>query len=517
MKKFIFLIMFAVIVLGITGCACLSANNDPEPVVAPAPATKPAPAPASKPEPAAMGACGAYTVSQVYPHSDGLRIYKILPKTVQLNAPFEYTIQVTNLTDVTLTQVVVKDRLSEGIKYVSSTPSGKTDGNVITWNMDSLAPKASEKIIIKAIGTQIGCLQTCADASYTVLACAKTEVVQPALGLTKTAPAKVTMCDPIPIRFVVTNKGTGTATNVKLTDALPNGLTTEGGESRVNLTLGNLAPGQSVTRTINTKAAKPGTYKNQAMALADGDLKAESEVTTTVVTQPVLAIEKTGPRMVFLGRSVQYDITVTNKGDAVAANTVVTDTVPAGVSDIKASNGGTLAGGILTWRIGDLAPNASKKVSVAYTPEKGGNYQNTAKATAVCAEAASASAATVAEGIPAVLLEVIDVDDPIEVGRNETYIIEVTNQGTAPDTNIVIKARLEDSMSFVSTSGATTGTYADGVVTFAPLPSLAPQASATWRVIVKAEKTADARFTVIMNTDQLGRDVMETEATRFYE
>lgn len=512
MKNLILTLLCAAMIVGMVGCACQPAA--PKPVVKAAPAPRPAPKPAPAP---ASGKCGAYTVSQIYPSTGALRIDKVMPKSVQLNAPFEYTIKAINLSDQTLSQVVVKDHLSEGLKYVSSTPTGKLENNVLVWRMKTLGPKASETIVVKASASDVGCMQTCAYASYIVLACAKTEVVQPALALSKSAPASVTICDPIPYKFVVTNKGSGTATNIKLTDTLPAGLTTQDGKTSIQLSLGNLAPGQSKTQTVVAKAAKTGTYKNQAMAMADGNLKAESQTTTTVVTQPVLAITKTGSKKIYLGRGLQYDITVTNKGDSVAANTVVTDTIPAGVSGIKASNNGTLAGNLVTWKLGDLAPNASKKVSVAYNPSKAGTYKNTANATATCASAVSASAATQVEGIPAVLLEVIDVSDPIEVGGNETYIIVVTNQGTASDTDILIKAMLEDNMEYVSSSGATNGQLSGDTVTFSPLPSLAPKAKATWKVVVKAKKAGDVRFRVTLNTDQLGRDVSETEATNFYE
>jgi uncharacterized repeat protein (TIGR01451 family) len=446
-----------------------------------------------------------------------VRIEKVMPAMVQLNAPFEYTIKVTNMTDMTLADVEVKERIPASLKNLSSSPAGKIEGNMAVWNMATLGPKASEKIVVKGTATEAGCLQTCANATYTVLACVNTQVVQPALALTKSAPANVTMCDPIPMTFTVTNKGTGTAANVKLSDTLPAGLTTQDGKAAIEMNLGNLAPGQSVSRTVVTKAAKTGTYKNQAMAVADGNLKAQSEMTTTVVTQPVLAIEKTGSKKVFLGRSMDYTITVTNKGDTAATQTVLTDTVPAGVTGVKASDNGTVAGSQITWNIGTLAPNASKKVSVSYTPTGGGEFCNTAKATAVCAEAVTAQACTTVEGIAAVLLEVIDVSDPIEIGGNETYIITVTNQGSAPDTNIVIKAMLEDSMQYVSSSGASNGSFAGGTVTFAPLPTLAPKAKATWQVVVKAVKSGDVRFTITMNSDQLGREVRETEATKFYE
>jgi uncharacterized repeat protein (TIGR01451 family) len=518
MKTLTMVVLTVFILAGVVGCTC-----PPKPVEAakPVPA-QPAPKPAAAPKPAPApapkaGACGDFTVSQDFMPTGAIRLEKVMPETVQLNAPFEYTITLTNLTNQMLSNIECKERMPAGLKDVSSAPGGKLENGIVTWKLDSLGPKATDKIVVRATAAESGCLQTCADVTYVVLACASTQVVQPSLAITKTAPANVTMCDPIPLKFVVTNKGTGTAANVRITDTLPEGLTTQDGKASIDLPIGSLAAGQSATRTVVVKAAKTGSYKNQAAATADGGLKAQSEVTTTAVTQPVLAIEKSGPRKEYLGRSIKYDITVTNKGDAPATETVITDVIPGGVTNPQATAGGVLAGNQVTWNVGTLAPKASKTVSVSYMPAQGGTFSNTAKVTAVCAEAVSASLATEVQGIPAVLLEVVDVDDPIAVGNNETYIITVTNQGSAPDTNIVIKCMLEDSMEFVSASGAANGTHADGIVTFAPLQSLAPKAKATWRVVVKAAKPGDVRFTVTMNTSQLGREVRETEATQFYE
>ncbi len=119
-------------------------------------------------------------------------------------------------------------------------------------------------------------------------------------------------------------------------------------------------------------------------------------------------------------------------------------------------------------------------------------------------------------GIPAVLLEVIDLHDPIEVGAQETYVITVTNQGSARDTNIKIVVELEESQDYVSSSGATAGKAAGRVITFDPLPSLAPKAKATWNVVVKAIKAGDVRFRVKLSCDQFTRPIEESEATYFY-
>jgi uncharacterized repeat protein (TIGR01451 family) len=508
MKDLILTVLCAATIVGMNGCAFDPIEPEPGPV--PALSNKVALA-------FGPGRCGDSTVSQVYPHTGALRIDKAMPRSVQFNAPFDYTVKVTNLTDLQLDHVVVNERLSEGLSYVSSTPKGTLDSAVLTWKMDTLGPKATKTITVKVSGTQIGCLKTCADASYTVLACTHTEVVQPALTLTQSAPARVTLCDPIPMTFVVTNKGSGTAMNVKLKETLPPGLTTQDGKTRIKLSLGNLVSGQSETRTVMAKANQPGTYENQATAVADGNLEAQSEKIPTVVAQPVLAIDLTGSKKIYLGQGFEYTITVTNNGDSPAANTVLTDTLPAEILDIKPSGGGVLTGNVVTWELGDLAPKASQEVSMAYHPSKAGIHQNTTTATATCASAVSVSTATNVDTISAILLEVIDLSDPIEVGKDVTYVVTATNQGSAPATNIVIKATLEKSMEYVGNSGTTRGTVSGNTVSFDPLPSLAPKDTATWKVVIKAVKEGDVRFGVTMNSDQLTRDVQETEATQFYE
>ena len=124
---------------------------------------------------------------------------------------------------------------------------------------------------------------------------------------------------------------------------------------------------------------------------------------------------------------------------------------------------------------------------------------------------------TVVTGIPAILLEVIDETDPVQVGDTTTYVITVTNQGSAPDTNIQIVCNLEPNQDHVSNAGATTGNVNGRTITFTPIPVLAPKAQATFRVTVRANAAGDTRFKVTMTSDELRRPVEETEATNLYE
>jgi hypothetical protein len=99
----------------------------------------------------------------------------------------------------------------------------------------------------------------------------------------------------------------------------------------------------------------------------------------------------------------------------------------------------------VVWQLGTLAAGASKKVSITYTPTGAGVLAETATVTAVCANTVTATAETTVYGIAAVLLEVIDTDDPVRVGGQTTYLITATNQGSSPNTNVQITAAVEDS------------------------------------------------------------------------
>jgi len=488
--------------------AWAAAQHNPPPV-----RPKPAP-PKPKPEPASE--CGPYTVSRTYPSQGVIRLEKTMPKQVQVNAAFDYSIRATNLTDMLVDNVVVTERLASNFKFASATPAAKKGDSVLTWALGSLEPNASKEITVSGSATDTGCLTHCATVTYVVPACANVQVLQAKLRLVKTAPEEVLLCDTIPVKFVVTNAGTGWARNVTITDKLPEGLLTTAGTNQLAFDAGTLAAGQSKQFTANLKASKAGKYENVATASSAAGLKAEAR-TTTVVREPVLAITKTGPKRLYLGRSVTYEITVTNRGDGIAKNTVLEDTVPAGVTTVRASNGAKVSGSKLIWELGNLAPKASKKVSITYTPTKAGTVSDAATAVAYCAPKVTAKAQTAVAGIPAVLLEVIDLEDPIPVGENVTYEITATNQGSAPGTNIRITCILEDVVSYVSSSGATRGSLAGDKVTFAPLDSLAPKTKATWRVVVKVAKPGDARFHVRMDLDEFDRPVEETEATHLYE
>lgn len=231
---------------------------------------------------------------------------------------------------------------------------------------------------------------------------------------------------------------------------------------------------------------------------------------------PDLTIECALPDETPIYRPVRVCLTVKNTGDAPEELVTVTLPVPAGAVFTKPTGITNADARRVIWRIPNLAPDASKRLCADFTVQHPGALTFASTARGTVAQPVDTQCVTRVTGIPAVLLEVIDVDDPIEVGLQETYELSVINQGSTTLTNVTVVCTLEDHQEFVSVTGATNAQAQGRVITFIPLSTLAPKATAKWQVVVKAVAAGDVRFTTELTSDQLKRPVNETEATRQY-
>ena len=483
--------------------------------VAPPPeaARPPRPAPAPTPAP------GEAMVRMALPTGDFstsvLSLEKSAPKEVLVGKEFAYTIRLANLTATALKGVVLTGKLSDNVKLAGTEPEGTIKGSHVTWDVGTLGPKETKTFVMRGLAKATGVLIGCSEVTFDVPeVCLSIRAVQPALKLQKTMPPTALLCENIPAKIVVTNTGTGNAERVVVQDNFPAGMTTLDGKAAVAYDVGTLRPGESREIAVQAKASKTGSFNNRVTATAAGGLTAEDSA-TTVVRVPELAIDYAGPKTRYVGRTATYVITVTNKGDADARETVLVSTIPAGMTLAGASEGALSSAGKVTWKLDTIKAGASKKVSLALKAVQQGVARSTAAVTAFCSKA-SGEAVTVVKGIPAILLECVDLEDPIEVGANETYVIVVTNQGSAVGTNIVVTCTLPDEQEFVSATGPTKETTKAKTVAFAPLATLAPKAKATYRVVVKGLKAGDVRFKVTLNSDQMTSPAGETESTHIY-
>jgi uncharacterized repeat protein (TIGR01451 family) len=414
--------------------------------------------------------------------------------------------------------VVVTERISDKFQVLSSDPkAASSSGNVVTWNLGGIECNTQAVIHVKGQMNVAGELPNCTSVDYNRVLCMSAVAIAPELKVGLDAAKEALICENIPVNIVVSNTGTGAVRNVQLNYALPEGLVTSDGKREVAYNLGTLNTGDSKSVAVNLRAQKTGTFSHVAKAVAEGGLSASSSTVSTVIKQPVLKVAMSAPREVYAGRNAEFKITVNNSGGIVAQNTVLQGQLPSGCAFVRASDNGQAAGGRVNWNLGNLNAGGSKSVSMTCQTSSTAALQASAVAQAYCADAASATTAVEAKGLAAILLEVVDVDDPIEVGGAERFVIVVTNQGTAVDGNIVVDVKMGDLFEYVSSSGPTRpAAESPTAVKFAPLPSLAPGEKASWQVIGKAKAAGQNLFGVELSSDHLKRAVNETEATTIY-
>ena len=329
------------------------------------------------------------------------------------------------------------------------------------------------------------------------------------------------ICDQIPLEYTVKNTGGIDLNNVVIASNLPSNTKTLDGGQSLSLNVGSLAAGEEKVIPATVMSDKIGDYTFNGSASGvpsvsgANTLKADSNTATTRVSAPKLEITaETKSNNQYVGRAIDYNYTVRNVGDANADSTVVVASIPSMTTFKSASNGGTQSGNQVSWNIGTLQPNETKNLSMSVTSAATGVAASDSKATAVCCQDVAASASRPIVGIPALLLELIDFTDPLEIGDSTVYEVRVTNQGTARATNITLIGGYE-AFSYVDSSGHTTIRNEGKSLAFGSF-SLEGKETVTWKITLKAEAVGDQRFSLEMNSDQLKRPVNETESTTVY-
>jgi uncharacterized repeat protein (TIGR01451 family) len=236
--------------------------------------------------------------------------------------------------------------------------------------------------------------------------------------------------------------------NVVVTDVIPAGASYVRSEpaatvdgSRLVWKMDSLDGAQSQVIRVWLKADKEGTLMACATVSADPRVCAE-----TLVGKPMLTIEKSGPATALLNSQVEYTVVVANRGNAVARNVVVKDTVPDGLASADGSRA-------LTMELGDLAPNQAKTNRVSLKAVKRGEFCNVAVATSSNAGEVKDDACTVVQQ-PGLKVEKTG-DKERFLGRNASYQIVVSNTGDTALTDVIVTDTAPADNTIVSATGAT--------------------------------------------------------------
>ena len=374
-----------------------------------------------------------------------------------------YSISVTNTGNFDATNTELTATLPAGLTYVSSSGDSAESDSVVTWNLGTISIGGTMTVDLTAQGARVGeqvityhaeSSEGLSDDDSTA-----TEVIRGGLEVTKTGPASVDINSDVTYTIEVTGTGTGASTGVQLVDTIPAGMSLVSSDpegtlasDQLSIQLGTQNPFETTTVTVVLRANQAGDWTNSVAVSSTEGASADAEAMTTVV-QPILTLTKTGPATALINESFAYTITVTNTGNGVAGNTVVTDTLPEGINHVSSDPAGTVSeeDGTVTWSVGDLNPGDASTITLRVMGTTAGEKMNTASATGDRVATSPQIQTTTTILVPAITVEKTG-RTAIFVGNQVTYTLTATNTGEAPLTGVTIRDTFASGMSYVASN-----------------------------------------------------------------
>ena len=392
-----------------------------------------------------------------------------------------YTVTVTNDGIGDANNVVVKDTLGKGLKFISATGNYTFDEatNTITWIVD-LAKGESKTFKVNATVSGYG------NVTNTVIVGNKTfnkNVTVPEINSNKTVNNEIpNFGDNVTYSVTVTNDGIGDANNVVVCDILGKGLKFLNADG--NFTYDEKTG--TITWIVDLVKGETKTFNVNVTVLSYGDLSNKVVVGNKTVIKNITVPEINPGKEINIevpnfGDNVTYTVIVNNTGKVNATDVVVADKLGEGLTFVNASNGGVYneTTRTITWII-NLTAGETKYLYVNTTVSAYGNITNSV----IVGNKTFNKNVTVPEIIP--VKEVNSSD--IHIGDEITYTIAVSNPGKTNATNIVIKDVLPEGLKFINASNGGVYDPATGII--------------TWIVNITANSTVD--LTVVANVTKSG-------------
>ena len=452
-----------------------------------------------------------------------------------------FTLVVNNTGSAALQHVFVSDLLPAGLSYVSSTSGSVHADQNVSWS--DIGPLSSGEnkslqIVAHIDGPITGThnLTNYVDVSgkpengqnVTANASADVQAQEANISVTKTAdPSVGSPSTNVAFTLVVNNTGSAALQHVFVSDLLPAGL------SYVSSTSGSVHADQNVSWSDIGPLSSGENKSLQIVAHIDGPITGTHNLTNyvdvsgkpdngqnvtanasaDVQTQEAnISVTKTAdPSVGSPGTSVNFTLLVENTGNATLQHVFVSDILPAGLSYVSSSSGGTNSGQNVSWSdVGPLSSgenkslqivahidgpitgthNLTNNVEVSGKPENGQNVTANASADVQTQEAK---------------ISVTKTADP-SVGSpstNVTFTLVVNNTGSADLQHIFVSDLLPTGMSYVSsTSGSV---HADQNVSWSDVGPLSSGENKSLQIVAHIDGPITGTHNLTNNVDVSGK------------
>ncbi len=450
------------------------------------------------------------------PQEASLVLEKRGPSEARIGQPCRFAVRVRNTGRAAAENVILTDQVPAGATLISTTPTATAQGGKLTWRLGAIASGEERTVEMKLEPVREGPLGSVARVSMDAAVSASTVATRPQLAVRMTAPPRVLIGETQVVSIEVHNPGTGSATNVMLTEDIPSAVRHPAG-SELEFEVGTLEPGETRRIELKLEAAEAGRVVNAVAVVGDGDLRAEEAVEFEIVA-PSLAVSIDGPKRRYLERPASYTIGVDNPGTAPAKDVRLVTKLPRGMEFVKANNLGEYDATThsVYWSLAELPEGERGEVKVVAVPVSAGEHTLKVQSKAASGLEAEQAHRVSVDGVASLAFEVRDLQDPIEVGDDTIYEVRVLNEGTKAATGVIVRVEAPSGMRIAAAQGQTGARTSATRAEFAPLARLEPGEKAAYRVKIIGGEAGDQRVTVLVESDGLDRPIRREESTRVY-
>ena len=473
-------------------------------------------APATQPTRPQAASAPAAQVAEAGPQTPAVTIEWVKRSDINVGQECRCDLLVKNSGKSTATDIDVEAYFPTNVRLVAAEPTPDRSDSYLGWHVNELKPGESRTIEVTMVPLERGALATRANVRFTGSATGSFVVAEPLLAVKLEGPQEVLIGEPATHTVVVSNPGTGVATNVEVEALIPAGLEHARGE-RLVMEIGSLNPGESRSVRLALAAVKGGRQVVQVQARGDSNLVRTASAEMSVIA-PSLVASVDGPGLRYLGRQGTFTLSVNNDGAAATDNVRVMHKIPEGFDFVSSSRGANYdpATRLLNWFVGRLEPNQSAQMEVTLTAKAMGAHKHLVRATSEHGGVSDSELVTTVEGASSLAVDIVDLDDPVEVGTEAVYEVRVKNEGSAAAKNVGLSCELDSGMNFVSAKGPSDHIAEKGIVIFRTIPEVGPGQTLTYRVHVSSSKAANARFRARISSESVAEPLTTEELTKFY-
>jgi uncharacterized repeat protein (TIGR01451 family) len=270
----------------------------------------------------------------------------------------------------------------------------------------------------------------------------------PGIAIRATGPSQATVGGTAEYRFEIANTSGVSVSGITVTSAIPAALALQGSNPQASMSgtnatwnVGTLGVGETRTIAVSVQPRQTGAVQFCADVLIAGQVAGRGCATTTVAGDQPLDITvrtDTGASQYRVGENVTFVITLANRGSVAMTGINIRDVFDPGLQHSEPARRE-----IELAVSGGLAANETRELRVTFRVTQPGRLCHTVSATTAqghtasrqaCIDAVADSGGTAAT--PGAIGFRVSGPPTINVGQKATFLVEATNTGTAPLSNL---------------------------------------------------------------------------------